>query len=85
MIEYRASGVTGNKQIRSNNMDTIKATWSVSLDCDCPNCKESVDLLAYPDFWDEHLIKPLEGNTTRSESLEVVCPECDFNFIVECK
>ena len=64
---------------------SILAQWSVSLDCKCPKCNETVNLLDAPDFWDglSDLDIP-EHNTDRSNNLEVVCPECYHEFEVCC-
>ena len=56
------------------------ATWSVSLDCECPNCEQWVDLLTYPDFWDGRQLDPIEHSTKRSKGVEVACPECKYEF-----
>jgi len=62
----------------------IFATWNLNLYCDCPNCKEHVDLLDYPDFWDgrSHL-KACENNSIHSENVDVICPKCGHEFIVD--
>ena len=59
----------------------LSATWQVSLDCDCPHCGESVDLLDDPDFWDGGR----EGlQIGEDRDLEyVICPECGKDF--ECR
>jgi predicted RNA-binding Zn-ribbon protein involved in translation (DUF1610 family) len=62
---------------------SIEATWSISLDCDCPNCKEYVDLLTHPDFWDGRKIEIGETETARTVCAEVVCPECGHEFTVD--
>lgn len=59
------------------------ATWSVSLDCECPACKEDVDLLDYADFWDGRRLDIPEHGTERSKNVEVVCPKCGHDFTVE--
>lgn len=67
-----------------NNPKNIEANWSVSLDCDCPNCKEFVDLLEDPDFWDGRNLEIPEHGTENSDDLEVECPKCGFEFSVYC-
>ena len=59
------------------------ATWYVSLDCDCPHCKKSVDLLDYAEFWQEHP----ELNLGCKSQIDVVCPECgeEFDVKTECQ
>ena len=60
-----------------------KATWSISLDCECPVCHEDVNLLDYVDFWDGRRLDPCEHSTERSSNVEVVCPECNGEFFVD--
>jgi hypothetical protein len=62
---------------------SIEATWSISLDCDCPKCKEYVDLLTYSDFWDGRKFEPCESGTEITAGVEVVCPECGHEFTVD--
>ncbi|TAN71592.1 MAG: hypothetical protein EPN17_00880 [Methylobacter sp.] len=59
------------------------ATWSLSLDCECPSCGEYVDLLEYPDFWDGRRLDACEHDTERSLGVDVVCPECGHDFEVD--
>ena len=58
------------------------ATWAVKLNCECPGCKEYVDLLEYPDFWDGRDLEVAEHGTDRSKNVEVICPKCDHEFSV---
>lgn len=61
----------------------IYATWSLSLDCECPACKEDVDLLR-ADFWDgRESMQACEHNTEASRDVEVLCPECGHEFKVD--
>ena len=66
-------------------MAEVKATWSISLDCECPGCKEQVNLLDYTDFWDGRHLEVPEHDTDRSTDVEVVCPECGHEFEVDCE
>jgi endogenous inhibitor of DNA gyrase (YacG/DUF329 family) len=61
---------------------SVTATWTVELNCDCPHCKQHVDLLEYPDFWDAHhgSLELAEHGTARSKAVEVTCPECGKDF-----
>jgi len=59
------------------------ATWSVSLDADCPHCGEYVDLLEDPDFFDGRQLDIPEHDTERSRDLDVICPECGEEFEVD--
>lgn len=66
-------------------MSNITATWTVELHCTCPKCNEWVDLLEYPDFWDGMHLDIAEHGTERSRGVEVLCPECDHEFSVDCE
>ena len=71
--------MTGNEGV-----PVIFATWSIALNCDCPACKEFVNLLDYADFWDCHThLKIAEHGTERSRNVEVNCPDCGHDFIVD--
>jgi len=59
-----------------------RAQWTIELHADCPACKEYVDLLQYADFWDGRG-KELQTGQNK-ENVEVVCPECGHEFIVDC-
>ena len=58
----------------------VKATWSASLDCECPSCGEDVDLMDEPDFWDGRgdleIAQEVKG-------LQVWCPKCGHEFEVD--
>lgn len=56
------------------------AFWDISLDCDCPNCKEYVNLLDYDDFWHGRKFEACENHTDRTRGVDVVCPECGHEF-----
>lgn len=64
-------------------MSDNKASWTVELNTDCPNCKEHVNLLDYVDFWDGRRLEIAEHGTERSTDVEVVCPECGHEFTVD--
>ena len=64
-------------------MNNVTAEWSMSLYCDCPKCFMRVDLLDYPDFWEDRRLDPCEHNTDRSRGVEVRCPECAHEFEVD--
>lgn len=62
------------------------ATWDISLRVDCPECKEYVDLLNAPDFWEGKRGLPAgEWGTPRTTDMEVVCPDCGHEFRVDCE
>lgn len=64
-------------------MKTTTATWSISLDTECPECDHGFDMLSSDDcFWDSR-IEPIEHHTDRSAGVEVVCPECHHEFTVD--
>ena len=65
--------------------EAVSATWHIELMCDCPGCKERVDLLTYADFWDGRRIEACETRTPRTTGMEVVCPECGAEFEVDCE
>lgn len=62
---------------------STKATWDISLDCECPKCGEYVDLLRAADFWDGRVLDIGEHDTDRSKGVEVLCPECGHEFEVD--
>ena len=57
----------------SNKTD---GSWSISLDVECPYCKEMFDLTADGEVWESE-IEPIEHGTDRTEGYEVECPGCD--------
>lgn len=61
------------------------AQWYVELRAECPNCKQDVDLLDAPDFWDGRQLDIPEHGTENSNNLEVDCPECGHQFRVCCQ
>ena len=74
-------------QPRNRKMETVSeiiAVWDVSLTCECPGCKNRVDLLEYCDFWDGRKLKVIEHDTEMANDLEVICPECGHDFNVCC-
>lgn len=61
----------------------IEATWSISLDVECPGCKENVDLTECDDFWDGGEPQPMEHRTARTTNREVFCPRCGHEFVCD--
>jgi hypothetical protein len=51
--------------------DKPTATWGVCLWVKCPHCKEGVDLLDAPDFWDGR-----NSDTFDADELTECCPKC---------
>lgn len=62
----------------------VRADWAIELNCDCPGCKEYVDLLTYADFWDGLQLDIGEHDTDCSRALAVICPQCGHEFEVCC-
>jgi hypothetical protein len=62
---------------------SVSAVWELSLYCDCPICGASVDLLDVPNFWDGRALRPCEHGTDRSRGVEVSCPICQEDFVVD--
>jgi hypothetical protein len=62
-------------------MEKIEACWNISLDCECPNCEESIDLTDGDDFW--YGIQAGEHETRATKDFEVCCPKCDHEFKVD--
>lgn len=59
----------------------IQATWYITLDAQCPHCKQEVDLLNFPDFWDGNShITIGERGTPSSTNVTVTCPMCSEDF-----
>lgn len=64
-------------------MSEHKATWGVELNAECPNCKEEAVLLDYVVFWDGRQLDIAEHDTEISTDVEVICPVCRHEFIVD--
>lgn len=61
----------------------VIASWELSLYCECPICRNSVDLLDTSDFMDARKLSPCEHDTERSKGVEVSCPMCQEDFLVD--
>jgi hypothetical protein len=69
-----------------NTDKTIKASWCIELNCNCPKCEQYVDLTNAPDFRDGlRDMQPGEHDTPRTTDMEVICPECGHEFNVDCE
>lgn len=77
--------MSGGEDMSQASTQPITATWSINLHAECPHCKEFVDLLTAPDFWDGRGLEVAETGTERSDNLDVYCPECGEEFTVECE
>lgn len=92
MAQVRAAGESMLQRLNGADLDDkqakpateLEATWSISLDTTCPSCKEEVDLLETPDFWEDSRLQPIENHTARSSNLKVTCPKCSHEFEVRC-
>ena len=61
------------------------AEWKLVLGVVCPECKYWFNAIDAVDFWHESGIGVLEVETKRSNNLEVVCPDCDHEFMACCE
>ena len=64
-------------------MATDTATWSCTLDTECPKCKHDFDMLEEQDFWDGTEFEICEHHTERTRGIDAVCPECSHEFKVD--
>ena len=90
MVSFSGMVGTAEKENQGAKMSFPKnatiATWNVSLNCECPKCKEYIDLMEAPNFWDGHSsLEISEHGTETSKGVEVVCPECQHEFTVDCE
>lgn len=58
------------------------ATWSISLDTECPKCDHPIDLTDIDDFWHMGFVVG-ESDTPATKNFEVSCPKCGFEFPVD--
>jgi len=65
-------------------MPNRTATWTIELNSQCPGCGDYVNLLDYDDFWDGRQLAVAENSTENSRNLQVNCPNCNHEFIVDC-
>lgn len=63
-------------------MSNIKATWHISLDCECPKCKVDIDLESIDDGVLGY-VQVGEHDTKASTNYEVECPHCGHEFLVD--
>jgi endogenous inhibitor of DNA gyrase (YacG/DUF329 family) len=62
--------------------EKICAQWNISLDVECPHCKNDVDLMDMDDFG-EYLNKGTIDDSLHVENVEVYCPECGEDFVCD--
>jgi len=67
-------------------MKTVNGALHISVDIECPACKEIINLLDHDQFHDDgYLYKEvLEGDEMGCKALgdEFKCPECHERFII---
>lgn len=63
-------------------MSNIKATWCITLDTYCPKCEVYIDVCHLDDDVFNY-VEVAEHDTKRSTNYEVVCPECEHEFLVD--
>ena len=64
-------------------MSRLRATWSISLDVECPFCGERSDLFATFDLREALGVDAGEQNTDRTKDMEVACTACKAALIVD--
>lgn len=64
-----------------------KATWSFSLDTECPNCKIALNLddMNYYSYVSDLKLYICEQDTENSRNIEVHCHHCEHEFLVDCQ
>lgn len=82
---YYKCYILNKAQMLEYSKAKARASWSVSLDCDCPKCGKYVDLLQAVDFWDGRPLEIAQHDTPYSDNMEVACPECGHDFVVCCE
>lgn len=72
-------------------MSNPTATWSISLDIDCPFCNSYIDVIPttddcdeIADFW-EQFSNDMGQCLHNSKDIGVTCPECHKKFIIDCE
>jgi len=61
----------------------LEATWSLSLDCECPKCGEDIDLMDDDNFWENNNIQACEWGTKKSRDVDAYCEKCEHEFKVD--
>ncbi len=69
-------------------MKNERAFWSFSLDTTCPVCDADFNIEADENYThtgdSDDPLQVCENGTKRSRDMEVVCPECQAEFLVDC-
>jgi len=60
-----------------------EASWTISIDAECPECEDSFDITQADDFWTEFNPEIGEHGTDRTENVEVICSHCEHEFKVD--
>lgn len=63
-------------------MKTI-ATWDISLVCECPECNDIFDIFNEFDIIQVKDIEIGEHGTNKTTNIEITCPECGSEFLVD--
>ena len=63
-------------------MGKVTAIWSLELICECPKCLHDFDLVQDDNFWVDGC-EPIEHGTSRTKDVEVECPNCSHEFLVD--
>ncbi|WP_417244478.1 hypothetical protein [Celeribacter sp.] len=67
-------------------MSNPKATWCISLDTECPECGEAIDL--FEQDWvnaalSDRTFDVCERDTRWTTDVNVTCPKCSVDFKVD--
>ena len=60
---------------------TVMASWSISLDVDCPHCGHYFDITD-SDEWTLGGYESIETAQREDLDLELICPKCEKEFYV---
>ena len=68
-------------------MSNTTATWSFSLDCECPVCNMQFDVCTSDSAHDlfGNGLQVCEQDTPLSTDIEVICPHCEHEFVIDCE
>lgn len=67
-------------------MGNVSASWSISLDLECPECHKHIDLID-DDWFRESMadgaLELLEHGTDRTRGIKMQCPCCPHTFLID--
>jgi len=68
-------------------MANIKARWSFELITTCANCLNTINLddVNYYSYVSDLGLEVCEQDTINSTNIEVECPHCNNQFLVDCE